>query len=84
MTGFLTPTRKDRRSDAFFADSLRDRLVDGPLQGFDQPGVAGVADEVSPLVDGVCEVVGESEENLLHTVMLAPLLSASTSDSVRP
>lgn len=61
----------------------RDGLGDGPGKRFDEPGVAGVADEFGSLVDGFGEVVGQSQQDALgHNPMVAPLISASESDSM--
>lgn len=69
--------------DALLGRPGGNRLSDGPAEGLDEPGVAGVADEVGPLVDGFGELVGESQENGFgHGGMIAGLLSDSASDSI--
>lgn len=60
-----------------------DGLLEGPLDGPEQPRVAGVVAEGGSVVDAFEHVVWDAEKYfLVHPAMLARLLSASTTDSM--
>lgn len=69
--------------DLLLGRASRNGLSDSPTERLDEPSVAGVADELGPLVDGFGEVFGEPQQDVFgHAPMVAPLISASESDSM--
>lgn len=75
-------TSSGQGSDRFFGLAGGDRLLRGPVQGFDEPGVAGQFDGLGAGVDAFGEVVGYAQQDLLHPIMLSDLLADIESDSV--
>ena len=72
----------DRGSDLLLDCPRGDGLVYGPVEGFDEPGVAAEPDFLGSGVDALDEFVGESERYLLHDGMVSGLTSDIVSDII--
>lgn len=72
----------DERSDLLLDGSRGDGLVERPFDGFGEPGVAGESDFAGSGVDAGDEFVGDADGHLLHTSMVANLITDNTSDNM--